>query len=213
MKAWEKILREHLTQPYIIASAREQNATWRAFGQSISMAEMNRALDIGKHVQHTTHTCAITGTRAHVTRTTGARIDVQPAHLDLARRYAIVKHLEFTHELVMTTRQRSTLDTLSNSGDPWRAVWCMRRRDTAATAIVLRAGTTWAVVYEDGTMTRNQIHSDGMLGGRKQSAVGIDPNIFGSWYYNARIKRGVQPRATALKTIKKAGGFSIRRYQ
>jgi hypothetical protein len=214
MKPFEKALREYMSQSYIIAHAREQNDAWRAFGQNISLASMASVLNIGKHTTHAMHTCAVTNTRAHVTSVTSEPVTVQDEHRSIAARYAIVKHLEFTHELLVTAAQRTTLEPLLTGVDVWRAIWSMRRRDTGATAIVLRRATSWAVVYEDGSMTQNQVHSDGRIGGMTQRTVGIDPNIFGSWYFNARVKnRTLQPKPAPAKLVKNSnGGFSIKRY-
>lgn len=183
MKQWESELREQLNERTLAKRIRAHDRAWRDFAVSLAYE---------KSVRSAGHHAAVHD------------------HIRMEERYAVARALKFTHKIVVTPQQRAALGPLW-ALETWTAQWCMIRRDTGATAIVLKSGGTWMTVYEDGSTTGNARHSDLRMGGTNHYTTGLDPDVWGSWHYNTRVKRDYIPPAPK-KLKKTSGGFVITRY-
>ncbi len=95
----------------------------------------------------------------------------------------LLKRLEFTTDLVLTPAQMTWLAGQHALGGQCKVYCSVRRRDTNATALLLRDDDVYVLLFEDGSFAKN--HRIPNFAHPKAT----DRNL--TWPYNKRVKRNV----------------------
>jgi hypothetical protein len=191
------------------SSAQQQNEAWRLFGREVALAKNGVVLE-ARRIEYVRHTCMVTKSAMIVP--VASAVTAERKHLADVNVYRSVLHaIEFTNEVVVTAKQRKALEQLFAGQDvTYQLWWSVRRRDTGATALVLRNGNDWMTLYEDGTHSGNLWIRDIRIQQYAAKVKTSCPDFNGSWFYDKRATHTWKPEPTALKANKATGQICIR---
>lgn len=193
-----------------IFSAAKQNAMWKVCGRDAHGMLLKPGMVLDQvSTTFEREVCQITGTSAMVQ--VASTVKVERKTFSTMNDYKnLLPHLEFTHELILTSAQRKTLER--GDASTFELWWSVRRTDTGATALVLRNGGDWMILYEDGTHTGNLWTRDIRIQNYAARIKTTNPSFNGSWYLDKRVKQKRYIKQVVSSTVvdKKSGRISIR---